>query len=56
MATYQQASSSTRCLAYQIAKGLNRIVLMGMGEPLDNLKVVNKTLEILTADWGLRLR
>jgi len=37
------------------SKRLNRIVLMGMGEPLDNLKVVNKTLEILTADWGCAL-
>lgn len=37
------------------SKRLNRIVLMGMGEPLDNLEAVNKSLEILTADWGFAL-
>ncbi len=31
---------------------INRIVLMGMGEPFDNLNEVKKAVEILTADWG----
>jgi len=28
---------------------------MGMGEPLDNLEEVLKSLEILTSDWGLAM-
>lgn len=32
---------------------LTNIVFMGMGEPLDNLGNVLKTIEILTAPWGL---
>ena len=32
---------------------LSNIVYMGMGEPLDNLKEVMKSLEILTSDWGM---
>lgn len=32
---------------------LSNIVYMGMGEPLDNLDNVLKSLEILTSDWGL---
>ncbi|MGB8358111.1 MAG: 23S rRNA (adenine(2503)-C(2))-methyltransferase RlmN [Bacteroidales bacterium] len=31
---------------------LTNIVYMGMGEPLDNLKEVLKSLEILTSPWG----
>ncbi len=31
---------------------LTNIVYMGMGEPLDNLEAVLKSLEILTAPWG----
>jgi 23S rRNA (adenine2503-C2)-methyltransferase len=31
---------------------LSNIVYMGMGEPLDNLENVLKSLEILTAEWG----
>ncbi|MEZ5070019.1 MAG: 23S rRNA (adenine(2503)-C(2))-methyltransferase RlmN [Bacteroidales bacterium] len=34
---------------------LTNIVYMGMGEPLDNLEEVLKSLEILTADWGFAL-
>ena len=34
------------------SEGLTNIVYMGMGEPLDNLENVLKSLEILTADWG----
>lgn len=33
-------------------KNLTNIVYMGMGEPLDNLTEVLKTLEILTSEWG----
>jgi 23S rRNA (adenine2503-C2)-methyltransferase len=32
--------------------GLTNIVYMGMGEPLDNLPEVLKSLDILTAPWG----
>jgi len=31
---------------------LTNLVFMGMGEPLDNLSELLKSLEILTADWG----
>lgn len=34
---------------------LTNIVYMGMGEPLDNLEAVLKSLEILTADWGFAM-
>jgi 23S rRNA (adenine2503-C2)-methyltransferase len=33
-------------------KQLTNMVYMGMGEPLDNLAEVLKSLEILTSDWG----
>lgn len=33
-------------------KNLTNMVFMGMGEPLDNLTEVMKSLEILTSDWG----
>jgi 23S rRNA (adenine2503-C2)-methyltransferase len=36
-------------------KKLTNIVYMGMGEPLDNLHEVLKSLEILTSDWGFAL-
>ena len=31
---------------------LTNMVYMGMGEPLDNIKELLKSLEILTSDWG----
>jgi 23S rRNA (adenine2503-C2)-methyltransferase len=31
---------------------LTNIVFMGMGEPLDNIENVLKSIEIITADWG----
>jgi 23S rRNA (adenine2503-C2)-methyltransferase len=34
---------------------VTNIVYMGMGEPLDNLDEVLKSLEILTADWGFAM-
>ena len=33
-------------------KSLSNIVYMGMGEPLDNITEVLKSLEILTSEWG----
>lgn len=33
-------------------KSLTNIVYMGMGEPLDNITEVLKSLEILTSEWG----
>ena len=36
-------------------KSLSNIVYMGMGEPLDNLMEVLKSLQILTAEWGFAL-
>ncbi len=33
-------------------KKLTNMVFMGMGEPLDNITEVLKTLEILTSEWG----
>jgi len=36
-------------------KSLTNIVYMGMGEPLDNLDEVLKSLDILTASWGFAL-
>lgn len=32
---------------------LTNIVFMGMGEPLDNFKAVERVIEILTSPWGL---
>jgi 23S rRNA (adenine2503-C2)-methyltransferase len=36
-------------------KLLTNIVYMGMGEPLDNLSEVLKSLEVFTAEWGFSL-
>ena len=36
-------------------KKITNIVYMGMGEPLDNLTEVLKSLEILTSEWGFGL-
>lgn len=33
-------------------KVVNRIVIMGMGEPFDNFEEVKKAVTILTANWG----
>lgn len=32
---------------------ISNVVFMGMGEPLDNYNEVHKTIEIMTASWGL---
>ena len=34
---------------------ISNIVYMGMGEPMDNLEEVLKSLEILTSDWGMAM-
>lgn len=34
-------------------KNVNRLVIMGMGEPFDNWGEVNRALDILTSDWGV---
>jgi len=34
---------------------ITNLVYMGMGEPLDNLEEVLKSLDVLTADWGFAL-
>jgi len=34
---------------------ISNIVYMGMGEPLDNLEEVLKSLEILTSEWGFAM-
>lgn len=34
---------------------VTNIVYMGMGEPLDNLEAVLKSLDILSADWGFAM-
>jgi 23S rRNA (adenine2503-C2)-methyltransferase len=36
-------------------RAITNIVYMGMGEPLDNLSEVLKSLEVLTSDWGFAL-
>jgi len=33
-------------------RNISNMVFMGMGEPLDNLNELLKTLDILTSDWG----
>jgi 23S rRNA (adenine2503-C2)-methyltransferase len=53
-----QGQLSTREIVNQIRNlperdSLTNIVFMGMGEPLDNILEVMKTLEILTADYGM---
>ena len=37
------------------ANTLTNIVYMGMGEPLDNIDEVMKSLEILTSEWGFAM-
>ena len=34
---------------------ISNIVYMGMGEPMDNIDEVLKSLEILTSDWGMAM-
>ncbi len=36
-------------------KSITNLVYMGMGEPLDNLEEILKSLEVLTSEWGFAL-
>jgi 23S rRNA (adenine2503-C2)-methyltransferase len=36
-------------------RSITNLVYMGMGEPLDNLEEVLKSLEVLTSEWGFAL-
>jgi len=36
-------------------RSITNLVYMGMGEPLDNLEEVIRSLEVLTSDWGFGL-
>lgn len=40
-------------LSVDEASKLTNIVFMGMGEPLDNVEQVMRTIDVLTAQWGL---
>ena len=42
-------------LAIPESEEVNRVVFMGMGEPLDNVDEVIKAINIFTAEWGLAL-
>jgi 23S rRNA (adenine2503-C2)-methyltransferase len=42
-------------LAIPESDEVNRVVFMGMGEPLDNTDEVIKAVNILTSEWGLAL-
>ncbi|MDE5744803.1 MAG: 23S rRNA (adenine(2503)-C(2))-methyltransferase RlmN [Paramuribaculum sp.] len=47
------AQIMNQILSVDESDSLTNIVFMGMGEPTDNLDAVLKTIEILTAPWGL---
>ena len=36
-------------------KSVSNIVYMGMGEPMDNIDEVLRSLEIMTSDWGMEM-
>ncbi len=55
MGTLQPGRLSTRYISIPGAGTVTHVVLMGMGEPMDNLDNVLKACEILTAGWGLSL-
>ena len=42
-------------LAIPETGGITHVVMMGMGEPMDNLDSVLKTCNIITAGWGLAI-
>jgi 23S rRNA (adenine2503-C2)-methyltransferase len=48
-----QVLEALRIVKQEGARGISNIVLMGMGEPLDNFKEVLRALEIITSDKGL---
>lgn len=42
-------------LAIPESASITHVVFMGMGEPMDNIDEVLKSIEILTAEWGMAL-
>ena len=52
---YDQALVLNRLSIDKFGHPLNNIVMMGMGEPLMNYNNVMKSIEYLTASWGLAL-
>jgi len=40
-------------ISIPFAGKITHIVLMGMGEPLDNLRMFLKASNIITAEWGM---
>ena len=48
----ETAEIISQILSIPESDALTNIVFMGMGEPLDNLENVLRSIEILTADWG----
>lgn len=47
------AEIMNQILSLPQSESLTNLVFMGMGEPLDNLDSIMRTIEILTAPWGL---
>jgi len=40
-------------LSIPVRQKINRIVIMGMGEPFDNFAEIKRAIEVLTANWGV---
>lgn len=40
-------------LSIPVRQKINRIVIMGMGEPFDNFAEIKRAIEVLTANWGM---
>ncbi len=40
-------------LSIPVRQKINKIVIMGMGEPFDNFSEVKRSIEVLTANWGV---
>jgi 23S rRNA (adenine2503-C2)-methyltransferase len=52
VAQLSPAEIMNQILSVPESESLTNIVFMGMGEPLDNIKALFKSLEILTSDYG----
>jgi len=52
---YDQVVALTRMAQEEHGKGLSNIVYMGMGEPLDNLKEVVKSVKIFSEEDGMAI-
>jgi len=55
MGNLDTSSIVDQVLVVPESKSINRLVIMGMGEPFDNYDAIEKALEIFTANWGLAL-